>query len=187
MWLLDGAITSWGDRTGTLLIMAGTLCAAAGSVLAARLMRHRLGRPPLDPLSVTVWQFTIATAALTIVLIPLNLGTPFASTPELTHWAAAVASGAVGLALPYALFNRAVVVVPVVEASLLLQLTHVMGVGAAVVLLGERLTPAQMAGAALTVLAVALHILSTIQRAPRYQPAHGRRGVHRTSYVRSMM
>ncbi|MFC6903222.1 DMT family transporter [Nonomuraea dietziae] len=82
VWLLDGAITSWGDRTGTLLIMAGTLCAAAGSVLAARLMRHRPDRPHLDPLSVTVWQFTIATAALTVVLIPLNLGTPFASTPS---------------------------------------------------------------------------------------------------------
>ncbi|MGW5687211.1 DMT family transporter [Nonomuraea sp. NPDC003754] len=185
VWLLDGATTSWGDRTGTLLIVAGTLCAALGSVLAARLLRRRSDQAQPDPLSATVWQFTIATAALAVVIIPLSLATPFPMAPGLTHWAAAVASGVIGLALPYALFNRAIATVPVTEASLLLQLTPVMGIGAAVVLLGERLTPGQMAGAALTVLAVALHILSTIQRMPRYRPAHGRRGAHRASYARS--
>ncbi|MFC7650435.1 DMT family transporter [Streptosporangium lutulentum] len=154
VWLLDGATTSWGDRIGTLLILASVVCAAIYSVLAARVLRH--DSSPADPITTTAWQFTIALMAIVPVAGGISLYHPSLGEPLALHWAAAIGSGVVGLALPFAAYNYAIAVIPVGEAALLLQATPLAGVAVSVVVLGEQMAPTQMVGACVVVVGVAL-------------------------------
>jgi drug/metabolite transporter (DMT)-like permease len=165
LWLLDGATLSWQERAGTLLILLSTVAAAAYSVLAARIVRRRH-----DPISVTAWQFLFGTVALLPLALPHLLGPP--NVPSALTVMAAVGSGVLGLALPFALYNRAITVVPVGEAGVLLTLTPIVGIAASVVILGEDVTGRQALGGMLLLGAVALVSLRSADNGTPRAVAH---------------
>jgi drug/metabolite transporter (DMT)-like permease len=164
LWLMDGAGFSWDQRTGTLLILLSTIAAAVYSVLAARIVRSHH-----DPITVTAWQFLCGAIVVTPVAATHHLLAPPLLSPSAMQLAAAVTSGVIGLAVPFALYNRAITVVPIGEAGVLLTLTPIIGVAASVMVLGEEVRARQGLAGVLLVGAVALVSVHPAgrQRAPR--------------------
>jgi drug/metabolite transporter (DMT)-like permease len=86
---------------GDLYVAAGVLSASLYSIVAKRFDDGS------DPLALTTWQFTSATAAALTVCALRSIATGTApslsATPQ--YWLAAAAVGAVGLALAFLLYN----------------------------------------------------------------------------------
>jgi drug/metabolite transporter (DMT)-like permease len=152
VWLLEEAGMSSAQGAGTLLIVMSAAAAAVYSVLAARIVRD-----DHDPITVTAVQFLSGAAVILVgVAVGHRLLAPAFAAPSALHLAAAAGSGVIGLALPFCLYNRAIAVVPVGEAGLLLTLTPVAGVAMSMMVLGEDVTARQALGGILIVGAVAI-------------------------------
>jgi drug/metabolite transporter (DMT)-like permease len=132
---------------GNLLVIAGVLAASMYVVLA----RKVAGREAA--LTVTAYQFAFAF----LMVLPVALaGRSHLAHAGAGHLAAGLATGVVGSAVPFLLYNLAVRTVTASRAAITLNLIPVFGVLAAFVLLGERPGLAQLAGGALILMALGL-------------------------------
>jgi uncharacterized membrane protein len=110
----------------------------------------------VDPLTMTAYQMGFAALA-TLPLLAWQwrasggIGGP-AHPQAWQAWAAAVACG-IALAAGFLLYNYAIVRVPVTTAGMILNTLPVFGVAAAIAFLGERISWAQVAGAAVILVA----------------------------------
>jgi DME family drug/metabolite transporter len=133
---------------GDLLVLGGSASAAAYSVGARRFTRDD------DTLTATAVQLLAGVVLVSPLLVfgaasgASTLGSAGAD-PILIG----VATGVLGSALPFLLFNVAIRDITVAGSAVISNLIPVMAAALAVGLLGERLGPAQLAGGALVVLA----------------------------------
>jgi drug/metabolite transporter (DMT)-like permease len=134
-----------GPGSGDALVLLGSLCAAAYTIVARGLSAED------DPLTVTAVQFTTA-LALTGPVAGLTWVTgrervPLAVEPRFVVAAALV--GVVGFAGSFVLYNFAIASVGAAPAAVVINLIPAVGLGTAVAVLGEPLTVYALAGALL--------------------------------------
>jgi drug/metabolite transporter (DMT)-like permease len=142
----NGHAGSW---LGDALVVGGAACAAGYNVGARKFTRGT------GSIEVTAVQLLAAA----VVSVPILLGGAVAGHSHLghvnaAHLVAAVATGVLGTAVPFMLFNAAIGQMQVSRVAVMLNLIPVFGVTLAVLLLGERLGLPQLAGAVLVLLAV---------------------------------
>lgn len=147
---LGGTRSLLGMSPWELLVLGGVACAGLCNVLSERVLGD-----DVDPVTMTAHQMSFAALA-TLPLLAWQwrahggIGGPAAHPAA--AWPAAVACG-VTLAAGYLLYNYAIVRVPVATAGMVLNTLPVFGVAAAIAFLGERVTGAQVAGAAVILVA----------------------------------
>lgn len=145
------------DGVGIAAALAGTTCMATGVVLT-----KRWGRPvPL--LAFTAWQLL----AGGLVLLPLALlveGPPPHLTGTNVIGFAWLATG--GTAVAYAVWFRGIGRLPIARVSVLGLLSPVVATVVGWTVLHQSMTPAQLAGAALVVVALAVGQRSSFRRPP---------------------
>jgi drug/metabolite transporter (DMT)-like permease len=151
--VLGGARAPLGIGPWELLVLGGVACAGFCNVLSERVLGD-----DVDPLTMTAYQMGFA-ALCTLPLLAWQwqagggiggaIGGPAAGP---SAWTAAIACG-VALAAGFLLYNYAIVRVPVTTAGMVLNTLPLFGVAAAIAFLGERVTWAQAAGAAVILVA----------------------------------
>jgi drug/metabolite transporter (DMT)-like permease len=128
---------------GNMLVVAGSLAAAAYVILARRLA----GSAPA--LEVTRWQFAFgALLVVPVAAVEWLAGGSGLTTAGLDHWLAAAMAGLLGGAVAFLLYNIAIERVQASTAGAVLNLIPVFGLIAAVGVLGERLELLQLVGGA---------------------------------------
>jgi drug/metabolite transporter (DMT)-like permease len=145
---LSGATLRTG--LGDALVLAGMLAAASATLVASRQSADT------DATRMTAWQFTFG-LAFVLPLLALAWAMGAEAVPAgvgWREWLAVAIGGMVGLAIPFLLFNAVVTKVPATTSAMAINLYPVFGVIAAVVALGERLAPLEVAGGALIVVGV---------------------------------
>jgi len=138
-----GTGASGGTAAGDLLVAGGVLSASLYTIVAKRFDDGS------DALSLTTWQFSVATLVSLLVAIPrwaAGTGTVSASP---RFWLVAVLVGAGGFGLSFLLFNMVIVQVDASRAAVILNLIPVFGVASAVIFLGEGMTGRDALGAVL--------------------------------------
>ncbi|MBT2383461.1 DMT family transporter [Streptomyces sp. ISL-11] len=147
---LEGLGSGFAPHAGDGLVLVGVLCAAAYVMLAARTAEH------VDALTMTAYQFTFG-LLFTLPFAAARWADGSESLPAHVTagaWTEAGLSGVVGYAGSFLLYNYAIKAVRATTAAMVLNLIPVFGIACAGVVLGERLTGVQVAGAALIVGAV---------------------------------
>jgi O-acetylserine/cysteine efflux transporter len=132
-----------------LLVLGGVACAGLCNVLSERVLDDDVG-----PVTMTAYQMSFAALA-TFALLAWQWQAHGGIAGPVAHpsaWPAAVACG-IALAAGFLLYNYAIVRVPVATAGMVLNTLPVFGVAAAIAFLGERITGAQVAGAAVILVA----------------------------------
>jgi O-acetylserine/cysteine efflux transporter len=143
--VLAGAGAGGGTAAGDLLVAGGVLSASLYTIVAKRF------EDGSDPLSLTTWQFTVATLVSLLVTAghwTAGSGTEIVSAAP-RFWLAAVLVGAGGFGLSFLLFNMVIAQVDAGRAAVVLNLIPVFGVVSAVVFLGEGMTSRDALGAVL--------------------------------------
>jgi drug/metabolite transporter (DMT)-like permease len=131
---------------GDGFVLAAVVAAAVYSVAARHLARGA------DALAVTGYQLVGALAAAIVIWLAASVqGGSRIGEASASQWAAAVFTGFLGSALPFLLFTFAVARLPSSRAAPVLNLIPFFGVGAAVAVLGERLSVSQLLGGVLIV------------------------------------
>lgn len=137
--------------TGDLLVLLGSLSAAAYTIVARGLA------PDEDPLSVTVVQFSVASAIAVpgagLAWLRADESVPLHVAPRYLVTAALV--GIVGFGLSFLLYNYAIATVQAAPAAVIINLIPAVGLLTAVVLLREQPTAYALTGAALICVSVA--------------------------------
>jgi drug/metabolite transporter (DMT)-like permease len=148
--IAGGAHSGRDTLTGHLLILSSAVAAAAYALLA----RHSTHRGPA--LVVTSYQLLAAAAvALPYAIVSHAIGHTGAPGADPSHWAAAIAAGLAGVALPFLLYNRAIVEIRATVAAGVLNLVPLVGFVTAVVFLGDRPTLLEMMGGGLILISAA--------------------------------
>ncbi|MFZ1154421.1 MAG: DMT family transporter [Solirubrobacteraceae bacterium] len=154
--LIGALVTAGGAQTGenTLaghaLILGSTLAAASYALLARRITY----RAPA--LTVTTYQLLAATAiALPFAIVSHVVGGSGLPSADSSHWAAAIAAGLAGVALPFLLYNRAIVEVRATIAAGILNLIPLVGFATAVIFLGNQPTHLESLGGCLILFSAA--------------------------------
>ncbi|MFJ5033043.1 DMT family transporter [Streptomyces sp. NPDC088560] len=166
---LTGRVWSSGgglDRAGLALALLAALTLAGRFLLAERGLRV------YEPLVMSAWGTAVGAAALTLV----GLFEPFPfdalrretalSGWSLPVWALVIWVGVIGMAGGLALGVAAQRRLPPTSASLMLTLEVVAGAVLAYLVLGEVLTPPQLAGSLLMLLGIVLAQLAALRRRP---------------------
>jgi drug/metabolite transporter (DMT)-like permease len=154
--LLGALVTTGGAQAGKdtlvghILILGSTLAAASYALLARR-TTHRA-----PALIVTTYQLLAATA----IALPFAIGSHVVGGSGLppadsSHWAAAIAAGLAGVALPFLLYNRAIVEIRATIAAGVLNLVPLVGFATAVLFLGDRPTLLEIVGGCLILISAA--------------------------------
>jgi len=162
------------------LELPGVAAGLASAVLFAAylLAAERAGRRGVEPATTLVWGFLVA-VAMWAVAVPW-WSWPLATLADPGVAAAVLGVGLVGTLLPFALAVGAVRVISAATAGIAATSEPVFAAGFAWLLLGQHLTPAQLAGGALVVAGVVLAQLAAARsgaRAARVSPdVAGRRG-----------
>lgn len=150
-WHADGADAS---LAGDILVIGSTLTGAAYGVLARHVAPNR------DVVVVTAVQMLAAlSVAVPVFFVSFARGASSIGTADGAHLALAVAVGLLGGVIPFLLFNRAIARVPALQASLILVLVPVVGAGASVLLLAERLSGLAVSGGLLALAGAGLAAL----------------------------
>ena len=138
---------------GDALIFAGTMAAALYVVLSSRFATR------IDPVYIVAWQQTVA-LGFALLLLPVEWSlhpeiqaTAIATIP-LGIWLLAAISGIVQYALAFSLYISALRTISANYAGSFLNLIPLFGLTGAFVFLHEKLSLLQLAGAAITVIAV---------------------------------
>ena len=159
--VLQGGNPLGGSGLGDLYVAVGVLSASMYTVVVKKFSGET------DPLALTVYQFSAATAlALAVAGGRWAAGAshlPTAVAPR--FWVAAVLIGILGYAAPFVLFNSVIGRIGAGAASVVLNLIPAFGVLFAVGLLGETLNLTTAIGAALIAGSVVTFILVEL-RAP---------------------
>jgi drug/metabolite transporter (DMT)-like permease len=135
----------WGD----LLTLASAACWAVYTVASRPLATH------YPPVAVTATTVTVAALGLVILGLPALRAERWGDVPW-TAWGALLYSGGLTLAFGYAIWSVAIRRIGTARTAVLANLNPVVAVGAAWLLLGERLDVWQALGAALVVASIAL-------------------------------
>jgi drug/metabolite transporter (DMT)-like permease len=162
------------------LELPGLAAGLASAVLFAAylLAAERAGRRGVEPATTLVWGFLVA-VAIWAVAVPW-WSWPVATLADPAVAAAVLGVGLVGTLLPFALAVGAVRVINAATAGIAATAEPVFAAGFAWLLLGQHLTPAQLAGGALVVAGVVLAQLAAARghapTAPVSPDAGGRPG-----------
>jgi drug/metabolite transporter (DMT)-like permease len=134
-----------GPGIGDTFVLGGTFSAAVYVIVARKMDAS------IDPLALTVRQFAVACAAI----VPIAVCSWFTGSETvptdvpLRYWAVALLVGVGGYGASFLLYNYAIMIIEAGPAAIIINMIPAFGVATAVLLLGERLTPNQIAGAAL--------------------------------------
>jgi DME family drug/metabolite transporter len=142
-----------GTRNLTTLLAGGGFALVAAAGFAAMTLIQARPVPGLDEIATTGWSFTLG-AALLAPIAAATTGLRFTVDPAGLGLAAAIAVGPT--ALGYAAYFRGLRTAPAGTASLMALLEPLIGTALAAIVLGDRLGPAGLAGAALLVVALVL-------------------------------
>lgn len=135
---------------GHALILGSSLAAASYALLARRISN----RSPA--IVVTTYQLLAASAvAVPLVLISHLAKHEGPPSADLAHWSAALAAAMAGVALPFLLYNRAIVTVRATVAAGVLNLIPLVGFASAVIFLGDRPKRLELIGGGLILLSAA--------------------------------
>jgi O-acetylserine/cysteine efflux transporter len=132
-----------GTAAGDLLVAGGVLSASLYTIVAKRFDDGS------DALSLTTWQFSVATLVSLLVAIPRWAAGTGTVSPAARFWLVAVLVGAGGFGLSFLLFNMVIVQVDAGRAAVILNLIPVFGIASAVIFLGEGMTGRDALGAVL--------------------------------------
>lgn len=127
---------------------------AAGCYALASVWGRRLWRMEIAPLAAAFGQCLSAAVLLLPVVLVLRVWEGAAPVPQV--WAAVTGLAVLSTGLAYAIFFRLFATVGAVNVQLVTFLIPVVAVGLGVILLGERLEPHHLAGAALIGLGLAV-------------------------------
>ena len=149
-----GGIIGSGNFSGDALIFAGTLAAAFYVVISGRFASK------IDPVYIVAWQQTVA-LGFALLLLPIEwmlypqtwAATTMAAIPR-GAWVLAFLSGIVQYALAFSLYITALKTISANYAGSFLNLVPLFGLVGAFLFLHETLSLPQLAGAAVTILAV---------------------------------
>lgn len=141
-----------GFALGDLLFLAATVPLGLAVVVARRIA------PSTPSTEITRYQTAFATAIVVpcVAVEWLLTGGPTTRHGDIGVWGAAIYAGVVGLAISNLTFNFALGKVSAATAGLALNLVPLIGVVAAVAVLGEHLTTAEVVGGGLIIVGVAL-------------------------------
>jgi O-acetylserine/cysteine efflux transporter len=143
--VLASAGAGGGTAAGDLLVAGGVLSASLYTIVAKRFDDGS------DALSLTAWQFAVATSASLLVTIThwtAGSGARAVSAAP-RFWLVAVLVGVGGFGVSFLLFNMAIVQVDAGRTAVVLNLIPVFGVVSAVVFLREGMTSRDALGAVL--------------------------------------
>jgi drug/metabolite transporter (DMT)-like permease len=160
------------------LELPGLAAGLASAVLFAAylLAAEQAGRRGAEPATTLVWGFLVA-VAIWAVAVPW-WSWPLHTLADPAVAAAVLGVGLVGTLVPFALAVGAVRVISAATAGIAATAEPVFAAGFAWLLLGQHLTPAQLAGGALVVAGVVLAQLAAARggaRAPQVSPDAGGR------------
>jgi drug/metabolite transporter (DMT)-like permease len=152
------------------LELPGLAAGLASAVLFAAylLAAERAGRRGVEPATTLVWGFLVA-VAIWAVAVPW-WSWPVATLADPAVAGAVLGVGLVGTLLPFALAVGAVRVISAATAGIAATAEPVFAAGFAWLLLGQHLTPAQLAGGALVVAGVVLAQLAAARGDARAAP-----------------
>jgi drug/metabolite transporter (DMT)-like permease len=152
------------------LELPGLAAGLASAVLFAAylLAAERAGRRGVEPATTLVWGFLVA-VAIWAVAVPW-WSWPVATLADPAVAGAVLGVGLVGTLLPFALAVGAVRVISAATAGIAATAEPVFAAGFAWLLLGQHLTPAQLAGGALVVAGVVLAQLAAARGDARAGP-----------------
>lgn len=140
--------------TGDVLVIGSALTGAAFGVLARRAAPNR------DLVVMTAVQMLGAlSVAVPVFVVSFVRRASSIGTADGAHLTLAVAVGLLGGVIPFLLFNRAIARVPATQASLVLVLIPVVGAGASVLFLAERISGLAVAGGVLALAGAAMAAL----------------------------
>ncbi len=149
--IIAGGAQTGKDTLGGHLLILGSTFAAASYALLARRTTHRA-----PAMVVTTYQLLAATAiALPFAIASHIVGDSGPPSADISHWSAAIAAGLLGVALPFLLYNRAIVEVRATIAAGVLNLVPLVGFATAVIFLGDRPKRLEIAGGCLILLSAA--------------------------------
>jgi len=131
------------SAAGDLLVAGGVLSASLYTIVAKRFDDGS------DALSLTAWQFTVATLVSLLVTIPRWTAGVRTVPAAPRFWLIAALVGAGGFGASFLLFNTVIVQVDAGRAAILLNLIPVFGVVSAVIFLRESVTSRDALGAVL--------------------------------------
>jgi probable blue pigment (indigoidine) exporter len=132
-------------------IGAAAAVGSAASMASATVLARRWGRPPISLVSLTAWQLVLGG----LLVAPFSLlveGAPPA--PSVRNALGFVLIGAFGTALAHGLWFRGIAAIPASAITFLGLLSPVVATAIGWLALGQSLTPPQLGGAALVVVAV---------------------------------
>jgi O-acetylserine/cysteine efflux transporter len=143
--VLAGAGAGGGTAAGDLLVAGGVLSASLYTIVAKRFDDGS------DALSLTAWQFAVATLVSLLVTITRWSAGPGAGAGSIAprFWLAAVLVGAGGFGAGFLLFNTVIGQIDAWRSAVVLNLIPVFGVVSAVIFLREGITGRDALGAVL--------------------------------------
>lgn len=144
-----GAAVSHASAVGDLLMIAGVWCWAVYAVGSAPLLRRH------TPIALTGYTMAVGSLLYLPVALPELARLPFASVSA-AAWGALISSAVFALFAAYIVWHTAIQRIGNVRTSMSSNLIPVTALATAAVLLGDRLTLRQLAGAAAILTGVAL-------------------------------
>src|SRR6266849_452906 len=151
------------DLIGLALALATAVSWAAGTVYL------KWARIDADPLAISAWQLVVALVVTFTGALTFEGSLHLWPVPARALWALAF-SGLVGSAFAYVLWFEVVRRLPATTAALGLLSVPVIGIVASVLILGERLTVADIVGSALILTAAASVLLAPNARSSETAP-----------------
>lgn len=153
-----GAAVSHASAVGDLLMIAGVLCWAVYAVGSAPLLRRH------TPIALTGYTMTIGSLLYLPVALP-ELARLRVGSVSPGAWVALVYSAVFALFAAYIVWHTAIQRIGNVRTSMYSNLIPVTALATSVVVLGDRLTPRQLTGAAAVLVGVGLTRLRSVWRA----------------------
>src|SRR6516162_8143860 len=151
------------DLIGLVLALATAVSWAAGTVYL------KWARIDADPMAISAWQLVVALVVTFAGALIFEGSLHLWPAPARALWALAF-SGLVGSAFAYLLWFDIVLRLPATTAALGLLSVPVIGIVASVLILGERLTVADIVGSALILTAAASVLLAPNARSSKTAP-----------------
>ena len=159
--LLAGSAIATLDPMGVAAALTGVLTSSLGYVLTKR------WRPPVDSLTFSAWQLTLAGVMLAPVALAVEGPPPPLGLPAVLGFAY---MGLIATGLAYVLWFRGLAALPARTVGILGLLNPLTGVLLGAAVAGEMLSPLQALGAAVILLGVGLGLMTT-PRVLRRRPA----------------
>jgi drug/metabolite transporter (DMT)-like permease len=141
-----------GELIGIVLTVAGVACCAAYTVAS----RRWLGADAAAPVVFAQQGVALVGGILAVAIVGALGGELLPADASAIGWASALASGVLYYAAAYVLYLSALRTMPAATAATSFYLIPVFGIAGSITLLGERLSPIQWLGAAISLVAVYL-------------------------------